>query len=389
MKLRDLFKKRDGNATIGLMFNCDDDITISGYTPLHKNAEIVSACRKIAELIGSTTIHLMQNTKDGDVRITNELSRTLDINPMPIMTRQTWIEAIVMNLLLYGNGNAVVYPHTKKGYLTSLEPVAPHRVSFADKTSRSYTIMIDGMPHKPENLLHFVYNPDRFYPYMGQGVSVPLRALANNLEQAQATEKAFLSSKYKPSIIVKVDALTEEFSSPEGRKKLANSYLKTNEGEPWIIPADQFQVEQVKPLTLSDLAIKDTIELDKKTVASLLGVPSFLLGSGEYNQNEWNTFINTKIMAICKGLAQEMTKKLIISPKWYVQFNIWSLLDYDLQKTSSVLLAGSDRGFVSGNEWRDKMNLPPAKGLDEYKVLENYIPVDMSSLQKKLVQNEE
>lgn len=83
-----------------------------------------------------------------------------------------------------------------------------------------------------------------------------------------------------------------------------------------------------------------------------------------------------------------MTKKLIISPSWYLTFNVWSLLDFDLKTVSDVLLSGADRGYVSGDEWRDRMHMSPA-GLTEYKILENYIPYDMSGNQKKLAQNED
>ena len=42
----------------------------------------------------------------------------------------------------------------------------------------------------------------------------------------------------------------KEFSSPEGRRKLLNEYAGSAEaGEPWLIPAEQFSVEQVKPLS--------------------------------------------------------------------------------------------------------------------------------------------
>ena len=63
-------------------------------------------------------------------------------------------------------------------------------------------------------------------------------------------------------------------------------------------------------------------------------------------------------------------------------------MDYDLKSVSDILLAGSDRGYVNGDEWRDRMHLSPA-GLKEYKVLENYIPVDMIGDQKKLIQEGE
>ena len=195
---------------------------------------------------------------------------------------------------------------------------------------------------------------------------------------------------WKPSVIVKVDALTEEFSSPKGRKKLLDSYVQSSEaGEPWLIPAEQFDIQQVKPLTLADLAISDTVKLSKQAVAAIIGVPSFLLGVGKYKKDAWNNFVNTTIKTICTGIQQEETKKLIMSPKWYIKFNYTSLLDWDLQTISTVFGGLSDRGFITGNEVRDKIGMSPLDGLDELRVLENYIPVEKSGSQKKLIQEGE
>ncbi|MBD4656122.1 phage portal protein, partial [Xanthomonas citri pv. citri] len=85
-----------------------------------------------------------------------------------------------------------------------------------DMNGEDYTIFIDGIPYNPESLLHFVYNPDPVCLYKGQGLNVPLGEVCENLAQAGATKKAFMSSKWMPPIIVKVDALTEEFASSEG-----------------------------------------------------------------------------------------------------------------------------------------------------------------------------
>lgn len=364
----------------------DEDILCEGYTRLSDNPEIQTGCMRIAELIGSMTIKLMSNTEDGDIRIINELSRKIDINPNGNMTRIQWMTAIVMNLLLYGEGNSIVVPHTYGGILQSLEPISASRVSFmpVGNSYRDYKVLIDGVARNPNDLLHFAYNPDPFYLWKGRGITFSLKDIAKNLKQAQRTENAFMSSKWKPSIIVKVDALTDEFSSPEGRQKLLDSYVKpATDGEPWLIPAEQFQVEQVRPLTLSDLAIKDTVELDKRTVAAVLGVPPYLLGIGEFKRDEWNNFIQGRLRPIVLTIQQEMTRGLILSPKWYLDFNVWSLMDYDMKSMSDILLSGSDRGFVNGDEWRSRMHLAPA-GLKEYKVLENYIPYDMSGNQSKL-----
>lgn len=385
-----LFGKKQKRSAVGLWLGGGDDCCPAGYTRLSDNPEVVTACRRIAELVGMLTIHIMENTESGDKRIVNELSAKLDINPNPAMTRKTFIEACVMNMLLYGDGNAVVKVNTHEGLLGSLVPVPANQVSFQPVGVEDYTVTISGRTYDKDDVLHFRINTDPNYLWKGRGFRILLKDLAGNLAQARKTERAFLKSEYKPSLIVKVDALVDEFSSAEGRQKLIESYMKPAEpGQPWIIPAEQFQVEQIKPLSLNDLALSDSVKINKQTIASILGVPAFILGTGDYNQKEWNNFINTQLKSIVMGMQQEMTKKLILSPKWYVRFNIMSLLDWDLQTIASVFCAMGDRGYVDGNEVRDKLGMSPREGLDELKVLENYLPWDMSGLQKKLIQEGE
>ena len=386
--LTKLFKRN--RQQVGIYIK-DGNFCCAGYTPLDQCPEIVAVAERIAEMIGSITIYLMANTDQGDIRIRNALSRKVDIDPEMHMTRSTWMHGIVKDMLLDGHGNAIVMPHTYEGRIQNLEPISAARWNLVpvDGSYRDYRVLIDGVPKKPENLLHFVYNPDKLYKWKGQGSTVVLQKLAQSLAQADKTKNDFLSSEWKPSLIVKVDALTEEFAGVEGRQKLIEDYAKTGgQGEPWIIPAEQFEIEQVRPLSLADLAIKDTIELDKRTVAAIMGVPLFFVGIGEYNKDEYNAFVQGKIMAIVKIIMQELTKKLITSESWYWAGNVWSLMDYDLNSVSNVLLAGADRGYVNGDEWRDRLHMDPA-GLKEFKVLENYIPYDMSGSQKKLIQEDE
>lgn len=256
-----------------------DTLVCQGYTSLSHNPEICTAVDTIAKLIASMTIQLMENTADGDIRVKNELSRKIDINPNSRMTRSTFIHWIVKTMILEGNGNAVIYPVFEGGILKDLNPVPAAMASFMPDGLWDYSVLVNGTEYAPDNVLHFVLNPDSYYTWKGAGYKVALSEVANNLKQAATTEKGFMSSKWKPSIIVKVDALTEEFANAEGRKKLLNDYIETTEaGEPWMIPADQFQVEQVKPLSLSDLALADFVELDKKNSGGYLRGSAFCFG---------------------------------------------------------------------------------------------------------------
>lgn len=365
-----------------------DNLTCSGYTSLSHNPEICTAVDTIARLIASMTIHLMANTDDGDIRIKNELSRKVDINPNRNMTRSTFIQWIVRTLILEGDGNAVVWPKFRRGYLDDLNPVPSAFVSFIPYGIWDYKVVIAGQEYDPDDVLHFTLNPGSYYPWKGEGYQIALGDVANNLKQAAKTEKEFMSSKWKPSIIVKVDALTDEFSSKEGRQKLLSEYIDTAEaGEPWMIPAEQISVEQVRPLTLSDLALADFVQLDKRTVASILGVPPFVLGVGDFHREAWNNFINATIMPIAKTLEQEFSKKLLYSPDMFFRFNSWSLYSYSINEMVSAGAEMVDRMALTRNEWRGWLNLPPNPGMNELLALENYIPADRLGDQGKLVQN--
>ena len=367
-----------------------DTLTCQGYTSLDHNPEIITAVNKIAKLIGSMTIHLMQNTDDGDVRVKNELSRKIDINPNSNMTRSAFIQWIVNTLFLYGDGNAVVYPKFSRGYLRDLKPMPAAMVAFIPEGIWDYKVLLNGQEYDPDRVLHFVLNPGNYYPWRGTGLQVALKDVANNLKQAAATEKGFMSSKWKPSIIVKVDALTEEFSSPAGRRQLLSDYIDTAEaGEPWMIPAEQFEIEQIKPLSLSDLALVDMVSLDKKTVASILGVPPFVLGVGDFKRDEWNNFISSTIMPIAQMIEQELTRKLLYSPDLYFHFNPRSLYNYELRDLAAIADDQYIRGIMTGNEVRNWIGLSPVEGLNDLVILENYIPRGMIGDQSKLIQNGE
>jgi len=361
-----------------------ETLACSGYTSLAHNPEICAAVDTIAKLVGSMTIHLMENTEDGDVRIRNQLSRKVDIEPNSYMGRSNFIQWIVKTMFLGGDGNAVVYPKTRRGYLEDLVPIPPSMVSFLPD-GWGYKIYINGDAYDPREMLHFVLNPDENQPWRGTGYRVALKDVANNLKQAATTEKGFMESKWKPSLIVKVDAMADEFASPEGRSRLLKEYISTNQaGEPWMIPAEQFSVEQVKPLTLADLAITDMVKLDKQTVAAILGVPPFVLGVGDFKREAWNNFIAAQIMPIANIIQQEETRKLLYKQEWYFRFNPRSLYSYELKDLVSLALEMHACGTMDGNEVRDWAGMSPREGLNELVLLENYIPRAKIGDQSKL-----
>lgn len=355
-----------------------------GYKPLLSCPEVQMCINVYADAIANMTIHLMQNTDKGDRRIKDQLSRRLDIAPNRYMTHQTYMSYIVRVLMGKGDGNMVVVPtYNADGLLEELLPVPPSRLTITDTATGGYQVRVGQRVFDPDEVLHFVVNPDEERPWVGTGFRAQLRDVVKSIRQAGATKNALLENP-APSVLVKVDGYSEELQTKEGREALAQRYLTNEPGKPLIVQADTFDVQQVKPMTLNDLAIKQNLELDKKSVAAIMGVPAFLVGVGEFKAEEYDWFISTRVMAIAREIEQEMTRKLLYAPDRYIRLNNRSLLNYNLSKVVEMSSELLDRLVVDRNEVRDWIGMTPREDMEELLALENYIPATMLGDQRKL-----
>ena len=249
----------------------------------------------------------------------------------------------------------------------------------------AYTIQYDLKNFDPNEVLHFVLIPDDLIPFKGQGFIPQVKETIANIVQANTTKTGFLQSKWRPSLIIKVESDAEGMQVQEERQKILNSYVgDTENGEPWIVPASEIDVKEVRPLSLQDLAIQESLTLDKKAIAAAFGIPSFMMGVGSFNKDEYNNFISTVIMPIAKAIEQELTKKLVYSPTWYFRFNAKSLMQYDLAELTTHVKEMVASGLINRNEGRNAFDYSPVDGLNEYIVLENFIPVADVGNQNKL-----
>lgn len=253
-----------------------------------------------------------------------------------------------------------------------------------------YWVQYNNKLFSNEEVVHFAINPNTANPFMGTGYALSLREIIQNLKQANEVKKKFMSGKFMPQVIIKVDAETEEIASEAGRKIIEEKYLNREEaGAPWIIPAELLSIEQVKPLSLTDIALKDGVELDKKTVAGLIGVPAFFLGVGSFNQQEYNNFVNTRIMSIAQVIAQTLTRDILYSPDMYFKLNPRSLYAYDMKDMVAAGVTLVKSNCMRRNELRGWIDLPHDEEMEPLLVLENFLNQEDLGNQGKLKGGEE
>lgn len=384
-RTRPTSRDRPGSSSQRSVMLCSQDtwtvLCADGYKPLTECSEVKMCINAYARAVATMTIHLMQNVKNGDIRIRNGLSSKVDINPAPHMGRTNLMYMIVRTMM--ERGNALVYPEYRGGYLEWLRPLKPSRAQIMDLED-DFRVQYNGRTMMPDELLNFVYNPDPERPWRGLGVTVDVGEMVKALRQAGSTRQSLLESP-APALIIKVADLAAEFQEKDGQEKLAAKYASSvRNGQPWFVPSEAMEVTSVKPMSIADLAIKDNLELDKRAVAAMLGIPAFMVGVGAYNDVEYKNFIAAKLPFVTEIIEQELNRGLLIADDLHFRLNKRSLMAYSIGDITSLGQAMVDRMAMRRNEWRDLMDLPPDDEMEELLALENYLPEDRLGDQKKL-----
>lgn len=387
MGIRDIFKRsnepNNNNKKMGYFMSEDaKSLLVGGYTRLSDSPEVLTAVNTIADLVSNMTIQLMENGDKGDTRVRNELSRLVDIKPNNYQTRKSFIFWIVKSMML--TGNAVVMPITRSGMTIELRPLADNKIRFFydNENEFDYVIKYKDKDYAPDSLLHFVLNPKDDLPFMGSSYRVSLSDVTHNLRQASATKRSFMSSEYMPSLVMLIDSDAD--LDEDEREKFEEKYLKRKDkNKPLLLPDGLVNFQTIKPLTLEDLAIHESIKVDKQTVASILGIPPFVLGVGDYSKDEWNNFINTKIMSIAQ-IIQQTLNTLIVDDNQYFNFNPRSLYNYSLVEQVNAITSLVKVNTLRRNEGRNWLGLAPDSEMDDLIVLENYLLQQDLSKQGKL-----
>lgn len=375
MRIFDKFFKRSKSVrSEPLTYVVCQDFGDSGYYPV----EFERAIETIGSLLGSLTLQVWQ-TKAGGAkeRLRNAKSYWLDIEPMPGMTRLEWTKKVVRTM--YEKGVCFVSVESFGGneQLKILEDFFVQ----SDGTVKSYKT---NEVYKLEELLRFSVGT--------RPAAEALKQTNENLRMAAALKARFLKNSFMPSLVVKVDvdmsALTQENDQRlKNLQKVISRAVET--GQPMIFEQGFVEIQELKGRTYEELGLNLALKDEQMKVAAFFGVPAFLVGAGNFNREEYNLFIKTTFMTIVRMFEQQLSR-VFASDEIYVKYNTERLLSIDLREQMIFVSDCLGQGIITPNEARQKLGLTPSdsKGMDEFRILENYVPVAKLGDQAKLKQGE-
>jgi HK97 family phage portal protein len=346
----------------------------------------VWACiRLITETIGTLSVNVYERTPTGRNLVrSHPLNYVLNVAPNDRMTNVELLESWGMNLAIDGNCyNRVI--RDGKGDCIALIPRASQQMEIIEKADASYSYLYsfagERIRYVPEQILQS--------RLMGNGLKglSPLgyarRSIANALALSDNALRFNLKGG-KPAGVLMIDHVLK----PEQREAVRNNFADLEAGGTaasrlFVLEAGmQYQQLSISP---ADAQMLEQMNFGVDDICRIFRVPSFMVNAHE-KSTSFGTGIETMSLGYLRYTVQPYVTRLessmnrwLLKPsereRYYVEFNLESLLRADSAGRASYYSTMVQNGLMSRNEVRVKENLDTREGADDLTVQLNLTPL--------------
>lgn len=391
MKLLGLEIRKIKNDTKYLPLSAYTNSTVFYYSPKMSVGEMlanstVNACVNIiADAVASLSINVYKKGKNGRERVDDlSLAKVLHRNPNFYDTKYSFIQQIMLHLLL--KGNAFIFVERNPDYtVRALYPLDPQCVEICMDSEKDvyYKYTVDGKTYKYNSnaVLHIPaikYNKLRGLSPMEYST----HSAKTGLQLEEYTQNYFdggIHSKLLVNVPVehknwnKEDSqkLTEQLLSAYGGKENANKPLILSKG---------LTAQPININGNTDSQLVENRAFSEKEIAKIFRVPLFMLGSEASkftNMEQANTNFLQHTLTPWIVKIQEYLNRLLpyeLQDTHYVEFDTDTMLRADYKSRMDSYVKGLQSGIYTLNQIMDMENLPKVNEpyADKHMMLENY-----------------
>lgn len=302
-------------------------------------------------------------------------------SPNALMTPFEFYRALLLDLILRGNGYAVV-DRNSSGEVVAMFPISADQVTVltVEKSENQIEIVYEYQLNGQQ----YQFSPERILHLKGMGKGLVglsnLEFMRPNLDEnikMQENSALLFGNGSSAKGILTVDHNLDDTA----RKKLAKKYSGIqlyNESGLWILPADM-RYQQVS-LSPADTQLLESRRFSVEEICRWFGVPEVLInGSSDKVEEAMDLFYKTTIRPLAINIEQAI-RKSIFTPdqreKYTCEFNLDAMLRASLSSRAEVYAKMVQNGLKTRNECRELENDAPLAGGDGLTVQNNLVPID-------------
>jgi HK97 family phage portal protein len=349
-----------------------------------------SAVRLIAETVGTLPLHLYRTNSKGRERAKDDPRYNLvRWQPCDYLTAPEWKEAMVVSLATLGQAYNFVTRFESTGRVVGIQPVHKNRVRPEVAADGSLIYWLTDRHGQRRQMTRRDIMPIRGFGGVGEVEGfAPHQIHGNSLGLSVALEKyaaEFFGSGGQPLGIITTDV---EFD-PEQRdsiRKGLSSYIKTSreKGEHPVFDGGT----DYKPISTpnNESQFIEARKLQIAEVARIYRVPLHMLmetDKASYNNTEQANkhFLDYTLLSYLTRIEASLNSCLLDPAEraegMYFEFDTNNLLRGDSAARADQYLKLRQASAITGNEIRDRENLPRIEGADDLFAPLNMAPIDL------------
>lgn len=336
----------DYATSVNRAFNETDDIISTVLT-----------CEKIlSESLAKLPLEIYRQTDEGRMKDKeHNLYKILHKYPNAWTNSTIFFSTLEKHRNHYGNAFALINRENRSAKPTSLQIIHPNKVrGYKIMGGELFYIFHDHEPISSENVLHFKFiSDDGVY-----GIN-PIKALLfelDNIFQGKTTlNKAYKNNlnidKYLQSSISNFNAKNVKDNLEEWKSQYRGS---NGTKETPILPSG-WDLKAAPTSSIQDAQILESLNFNKKDVAALYGVPSYMIGMDVANisiEQMGLQFKTNTLQYIARMYRQEMERKLLFDREHElsIEFNLDALVEVDYSTKVAGTINQVKAGLMTPNE---------------------------------------